>query len=83
MGEILLLGLRSTKEIRDESEAQAVAMELRSLGEFTLRNRLLALKGISQVTVMGGVLKQYQVITSPQRLLAHNVTLEQLTEAAV
>ena len=32
-------------------------MELRTLAEFTIRNRLLAVEGISQVTVMGGVLK--------------------------
>jgi len=54
----------------------------RTLGEFTLRNRLLAVEGVSQVTVMGGVLKQYQIITSPARLAAQNVTLLQLTEAA-
>jgi Cu/Ag efflux pump CusA len=39
-------------------------------------------EGVSQVTVMGGVLKQYQIITSPARLAAQNVTLLQLTEAA-
>src|SRR5207248_430577 len=58
------------------------AMQLRTLAEFTLRNRLLAVEGVSQVTVMGGVLKQYQVVTSPARLAAQNVTLPQLTEAA-
>ena len=57
-------------------------MELRTLAEFTLRNRLLAVEGVAQVTVMGGVLKQYQVITSPERLAGHDVTLRQLTEAA-
>jgi Cu/Ag efflux pump CusA len=56
-------------------------MELRTLGEFTVRNRLLAVEGVSQVSVMGGVLKQYQVLTSPARLAAHNVTLAQLTAA--
>src|SRR5205807_5125078 len=58
------------------------AMQLRTLAEFTLRNRLLAVEGVSQVTVMGGVLKQYQIITSPARLAAQNVTLQQLTDAA-
>src|SRR5262249_16058790 len=58
------------------------AMELRTLAEFTLRNRLLAVEGVAQVTVMGGVLKQYQIVTNPHRLLAQNVTLQQLVEAA-
>lgn len=81
MGEIMLLGLRSTAELKTPEEQAAKAMELRTLGEFTLRNRLLAVGGVSQVTVMGGVLRQYQVITSPARLAAQDVTLQQLTEA--
>ncbi len=82
MGEIMLLGLRSTAELNTEDARAAKAMELRTLGEFTLRNRLLAVGGVSQVTVMGGILKQYQIITSPGRLAAQNVTLLELTEAA-
>lgn len=82
MGEILLVGVRSTAEARTPEEKLQKAMQLRTLSEFTIRNRLLAVEGVSQVTVMGGVLKQYQVITSPDRLAAQNVTLQQLTEAA-
>lgn len=82
MGEIMLLGLRSTAELKTPEEQAAKGMELRTLGEFTLRNRLLAVGGVSQVTVMGGVLKQYQVVTSPARLAAQNVTLDQLVTAA-
>ena len=82
MGEIMLLGLRSTKPPADEAAAAELNMDLRTLGEFTVRNRLLAVEGVSQVTVMGGTLKQYQIITSPARLAAQNITLEQLTTAA-
>ncbi len=82
MGEIMLLGLRSTAELKTPEEQAAKAMELRTLGEFTLRNRLLAIGGVSQVTVMGGIFKQYQIITSPARLAAQNVTLDQLVTAA-
>lgn len=82
MGEIRLLGLRSTHTPANEAAAIEQKMELRTLGEFTVRNRLLAIGGVSQVTVMGGILKQYQIITSPARLAAQNITLQQLTEAA-
>jgi CzcA family heavy metal efflux pump len=75
MGEIVLLALRSRN-------GSTTAMDLRTLAEFTIRNRLLAVEGVSQVTVIGGVLKQYQILTSPTRLAAQNVTLEQLVEAA-
>ena len=82
MGEIMLLGLRPTRPAASPEARADQAMELRTLGEFTLRNRLLAVEGISQVTVMGGVLKQYQITTSPARLAAQNVTLQQVVEAA-
>ena len=82
MGEIMLLGLRSQLEAENENGLESQQMQLRTLGEFTVRNRLLAVEGVSQVTVMGGTLKQYQIITSPARLAAQNITLAQLTAAA-
>jgi CzcA family heavy metal efflux pump len=82
MGEILLLGVRSTAESQSPDEQARQAMALRTLAEFTIRNRLLAVEGVAQVTVLGGTLKQYQIITSPERLAAQNVTLQQLVEAA-
>ena len=82
MGEIMLIALRPIDAATSEEDRAARAMELRTIAEFTLRNRLLAVEGVAQVAVMGGVLKQYQVVTTPERLLAYDVTLEQLTDAA-
>jgi CzcA family heavy metal efflux pump len=82
MGEIMLLGLRATSEPSTADEAVKQGLELRTFAEFTLRNRLLAVEGVSQVTVMGGVLKQFQIITSPARLVAQDVTLQDLVAAA-
>ncbi len=74
MGEIMLVGLRS-------SDGSTSPMEIRTLAEWSLRPQLLAISGISQVTVLGGGLKQYQVITTPRRLQQYDVTLQQLTRA--
>ncbi|MBA4065696.1 MAG: CusA/CzcA family heavy metal efflux RND transporter [Isosphaera sp.] len=82
MGEVMIVGLRPAEAAKTPEEALKQGMDLRTFGEFTVRNRLLAIDGVSQVTVMGGYLKQYQVVTSPERLAAQNVTLEQLTDAA-
>jgi CzcA family heavy metal efflux pump len=82
MGEVMILGLRPVQAADSESERLEQAMRLRTLCEFTVRNRLLAVDGVSQVTVMGGVLRQFQVITSPERLAAAGVTLDQLITAA-
>lgn len=82
MGEIMLLGLRYNGPPLDTAAQHEMSMELRTIGEFTLRNRLLSVAGVSQVSVMGGILKQFQILTSPDRLAAQNITLEQLTTAA-
>jgi CzcA family heavy metal efflux pump len=82
MGEVMLLGVRSDAYLKTTEERLHKAMELRTFADFTLRNRLLAVAGVSQVTVMGGILRQYQIVTAPERLLAQNVTLKQLVDAA-
>jgi CzcA family heavy metal efflux pump len=73
MGEILLVGLHS--------DGPTTPMELRTLADWTVRPRLLAQNGVSQVVVMGGALRQFQVLTSPERLAQYNITLDELTQA--
>ena len=69
MGEIMLIGVTS--------EAEKVSpMELRTLADWTLRPRLLALKGVSQVTVIGGEAKQFHVSLDPVSMLAHDLSLD-------
>lgn len=50
-------------------------MELRDLGEFEVRNRLLSVPGVAAVEVMGGHLRQFQVQLDPERMAALGVTL--------
>ncbi|MFM8272332.1 MAG: efflux RND transporter permease subunit, partial [Gemmata sp.] len=82
MGEVMLVALRPAEPPKSPADELARGTELRTFGEFTVRNRLLAVDGVSQVTVMGGHLKQYQVVTSPARLAAQKVTLPRRTDAA-
>ncbi|MBS0211390.1 MAG: efflux RND transporter permease subunit [Planctomycetes bacterium] len=72
MGEIMLVGVQATGE--------TTPIDLRTLADWTIRPRLLSL-GLAQVIVMGGEQKQYQVLTSPERLAEYNVTLDELTRA--
>lgn len=75
MGEILLIGVRST----DESLAP---MDVRTLVDWTIRQRLRSIPGVAEVLVIGGGVKQYQVLPDPVRLAAQGITFEEL-EAAI
>ena len=55
--------------------------ELRTLSDWEIRPRLLALGGIASVVSMGGEVKQYQVRLDPKRMLAYQVSLDDVRQA--
>lgn len=55
--------------------------ELRTLSDWQIRPRLLALGGIASVVAIGGEVKQYQVRLDPNRLLAYHVSLDEVRQA--
>ncbi|BAU15960.1 cation efflux system protein (plasmid) [Leptolyngbya sp. NIES-3755] len=57
-------------------------MELKRILNWQVKNRILAIPGISQVVFFGGDDRQYQVLVDPAKLQAFDVTLEQVVEAA-
>src|SRR3990172_7206437 len=71
MGEILLVALKT-------ESPEISPMDIRSLADWVLRPRLLAVPGVSQVTVIGGGVKQYQVLASAERMRQYDVTLHEL-----
>ena len=56
-------------------------MALRDLAEFEIRNRLLAVPGVSAVERLGGYLRQLQVQLDPDRMVARGVTLNEVMHA--
>lgn len=71
MGQIMLIGLTS-----DSTSLS----ELRTLADFTVRRRLMSIKGISQVIPIGGEKIQYQVLVSPVKLLQFGLTIDNVEE---
>ncbi len=57
-------------------------MELRTLADWVLRPRLLAVPGVAGVVVYGGQVREYQVLVSPERLRRFDLTLEEVAAAS-
>ena len=74
MGEIQFVGLIPKQD-------NFSSMELRELADWVIRPRLMSIPGVSQVVVMGGGVKQYQILVSSEKLLKKGISLDALTEA--
>jgi Cu(I)/Ag(I) efflux system membrane protein CusA/SilA len=74
MGEIQFVGVTSPN-------GTVSPMGLRTLADWTLRPRLMTIPGISQVVVMGGEIKQYQILVSTEKLQRNATSLEDLKHA--
>jgi len=75
LGEIFQYTLVS----QDKSKYDAT--ELRTLQDYIVRPILRTVPGVTDVNSFGGLVKQYQVIIKPERLLSYRVTLSQIFEA--
>jgi len=66
-----------------ESSDEHTPMELRTLQDWVIIPRLLQVPGIADVINFGGLVKQYHVITSPDRLQQYNITLQNVIDAVI
>ncbi len=69
LGELMIIGLRA-----DTTSLQ----DLRTLADWTIRPRLLSTGGVAQVTVLGGEIKEYQILLNPERMKHYGVGLDEV-----
>lgn len=79
MGQIMIVGLTTDPPATGDSGTSP--MQLRTLADWVVRQRLLTIEGVSQVIVMGGDRKQFQVLVDPDLLVRFGVTLHEVKEA--
>ncbi len=70
LGELLIIGLTA-----DSTSMQ----DLRTMADWTVRPRLLSTGGVAQVSVIGGDLKEYQILLSPDKMKHYGVSLAEVT----
>ena len=70
MGEILFVGLQADS---------TSMMDLRTMAEWVVKPAILATGGVSQVTIIGGDLKQYQILVDPVKMGHYDITMEEMT----
>ena len=73
LGEVFIIGLTS-----DKTSMQ----DLRTIADWTIRPRLLSLGGVAQVTILGGDIKEYQILLSPEKMRHYGITLQEVMNAA-
>ncbi|MEW6507158.1 MAG: efflux RND transporter permease subunit [Bacteroidota bacterium] len=79
MGEIMLISLTIDEKNNPQNLNE---MDLRTIADFEIRRRLLSISGVSQVIPIGGSVKQYQILISPEKLAAYNISLNEVMKAA-
>jgi CzcA family heavy metal efflux pump len=80
MGEILLVGVRST--IKEGEAGYLPPRDVRSLVDWTIKRRLQSVSGIAEILNMGGGVKQIEIQPDPFKMQANNVTYAELETAA-
>lgn len=71
MGEIMIIGMTAdSTSMRD----------LRNIADWTIRPRLLSTRGVAQVSVLGGEIKEYQILLNPDRMKHYNVSLNEVID---
>lgn len=80
MGEILLVGVRST--IKEGEPGYMPPSEVRSLADWTIKRRLQSISGIAEILNMGGGVKQIEIQPDPYKMQALGVSFDELEKAA-
>ena len=78
LGEMMIIGLTvdEASESRDDSRTTSTTqMDLRTIADWTIRPRLLSTGGVAQVAVIGGDIKEYQILLDPARMKHYGVSL--------
>lgn len=71
LGELLIVGMTADS---------TSMLDLRTIADWTIRPRLLSTGGVAQVAVLGGDIKEYQVLIHPEKMKYYGITLGEVMD---
>lgn len=77
LGEMMIIGL-TVDSTKITGEVPTTQMDLRTIADWTIRPRLLSTGGVAQVAVIGGDIKEYQILLDPARMKHYGVGLDEV-----
>ena len=69
LGEMMIIGLTADTTSMEE---------LRTIADWTIRPRLLSTGGVAQVAVLGGDIREYQVLLNPEKMKHYGIGLDEV-----
>lgn len=72
LGEMMIIGLTADS---------TSLLDLRTHADWTMRPRLLSVGGVAQVAVLGGDVKEYQILLNPAKMNFYGITLDDVMKA--
>ena len=80
MGEILLVGVRST--VKEGEPGHMSPADVRTLADWTIKRRLQSISGIAEILNMGGGVKRIEIQPDPYRMQSNGIGFAELEQAA-
>ena len=81
LGEIYLYSVEAEKDAKKADGTAYTPTDLRTIHDWTVKSQLRNVQGVNEVNVIGGFVRQFHVQPEPSKLIAYNLSLDDLVGA--
>ncbi len=81
LGEIYMYTVVANEGALNESGEPWTAMDLRTLHDWVVKPQLITVPGVAEINTIGGYTKQFHIMPWPNKLSAHDLTIEDISNA--
>jgi len=81
LGEIYMYSVEADKDARKPDGTPYTSTDLRTIHDWTVKSQLRNVEGVNEVNAIGGFVRQFHVQPEPSKLIAYNLSLDDLVGA--